>query len=447
MDVRATDDTAALQAALDALSPGEEMAIPAGTFLVDQLTIRTDGVRIRGTAPGTVLRHRGGGQALLLVEASGCTVEDLHLQDGANPIFLLAQNASAWLNDEAAAGAVPREGFTARRLRVECAQGGSSGIVVFGTHRAVIEECLVSQAGTATKPVHDGIRIQSAKDTAANPVAGCVVRRNVVTGSFFRSIQSRGTGVRQDLRIEGNQVSGSLGCGIWAYRTAGLEVVDNAVSSSQQDGIFFDPVTGRRGSGICGNNQVEGCARFGIMTEESRNRSVISGNAIRRCGTGMLVGGGCESLTVSGNTIADSAEYGILLDRFGGTPIDRPSAEITLTGNVLSSSGIAGILARGIRRSLRIEQNTIDPRGALGADSAGIVLEPAAGGHPNDGVQVAGNIVSQPAGARARAIAVAPGGAHGLTISGNRFPGHDESDLDVGGGVGVTVSDNSFETS
>jgi hypothetical protein len=50
------------------------------------------------------------------------------------------------------------------------------------------------------------------------------------------------------------------------------------------------------------------------------------------------------------------------------------------------------------------------------------------------------------AGARARAIAAAPGGAHGLTISGNRFPGHDESDLDVGGGIAVTVSDNSFDT-
>jgi nitrous oxidase accessory protein NosD len=450
MDVR-TDDTASLQAALDSLSPGRELAIPAGTYLVDQLTISTDGVRIRGTAPGTVLRHRGGGQALLLIEASGCTVEDLRLQDRLNPIFVLAQNASAWLTDEAAVGAVPRDGFTARRLRIECTQGGSSGIVVFGTHRALIEECHVTQAGTAIKPIHDGIRIQSAKDTAANPVEGCIVRRNVVNGSFFRSIQSRGSGVRQDLRIEANQVSGSVGCGIWAYRTAGLQVTDNAVSNSQQDGIFFDPVTGRRGSGTCSDNQVDSCGRFGIMTEEAKNGSVISGNSIRNCGTGMLVGGGCESLTITGNSITESAEHGILLDRFGGTPNERPSAEITLTGNVLSSSGIAGILARGIRRSLRIEQNTIDNSGARGAEGAGIVLEPAAGGHPNDGVHVVGNIVSHTAapqaGIRARAIAVTPGGADGLTITGNRFPGHDERDLDVGGGVAVTVSDNSFDTS
>ena len=430
-----TDDTAAFQAAIGAAGSGGEVRVPDGTYLVGTLTLDGDGFRLRGTGPSSVLKFKGGGNFLLLSTGNGSSVEDLRLEDGGEPIIVIGQNARTAIDDEDGADGRAdgelRDGFTARGLEVVCTNGGSSGIVVAGTHRAVVEDCRISQAGTATDKTHDGIRIHAARDMV---VEECAVRGNTVTGAFFRSIQSMGRGVRQDLRVEGNEVSGSVRVGIFAYRAAGLSVVDNAVADSSGNGIFFDPTVSNRGVGVCANNRVERCAGYGILTEESKNGTEIRDNTITSCGTGLLIGGGCIGLTVAGNTITDSTEFGILADRFAGTANKQPAAEATIARNTIQRSGAAAIVARGVRTSLTIRENTLADNGAQAAARGAITLEPAEGGHPNEAVQIEANTISRNAPASAngsRALLVAPGGAAGLGVSNNRLSGYSEADLDV----------------
>jgi hypothetical protein len=370
-----TDNTRAIQALIDAASPGTEVQIPPGTHLVGPLLIRADGVRLRGAGADSVLRFAGGGDVLLQSEANGISVEDLRLEDGGQPAILMGQNvrSGAGDGDSVVAPTAIFDGFTARGLELTCTNGASRGIVVSDTHRALVEDCHIAQSGTASEREEGGICIQSVRDTA---VEGCTIRGNTVTGGFFRGIQSRGRGVRRDLRIEGNQVSGSVRCGIWAYRAEGLTITGNRVDDSGGDGIFFDPTTSRQGTGLCASNRVERCARYGIVTEEAKNGSAIRDNAISACGTGILVGGGCRGLAVSGNTIADSREYGIALDRHAGTANKLPIEDISLVGNVIQRSGITGIMAKRVRGSLSVDQNTIDESGRLGA-AGGVAREDA----------------------------------------------------------------------
>lgn len=372
-----TDDTAAIQAAIDATSEDGEVRIPAGQYAVGPLSIRTDGIQLRGDGAESVLRFRGGGDTLIRSDANGVVLEALRLEDGGEAVTLVGQNVRSGARDDPdadpAANVPIFNGFAARQLSIACSNGASRGIVVSGTHGALIEGCDISQAGMGSGKDHDGICIHAVRETA---VEGCTVRGNVVRGGFFRSIQSRGKGVRRDLRIEGNTVSGSVACGIWAYRAQGLSITDNRVTEMSGDGIFFDPTTARQGSGICANNRVERCLRFGILTEEAKNGSEISNNTILGCGTGILVGGGCRGLNISANTVADSGEFGILLDRFGGTPITRQIADISIIQNVIERSGMTGIRAKSVRRGLTIEGNSIDGSGSMGAPD-GIAVEAA----------------------------------------------------------------------
>ena len=122
--------------------------------------------------------------------------------------------------------------------------------------------------------------------------------------------------------------------------------------------------------------ELNGCQRFGILTEEAKNGSEISNNTVSGCGTGILVGGGCRGLTLTGNAIADSGEFGILIDRFGGTANKLQIADIAIVSNRIERSGGTGIMARKVRRGLTIEGNAIDGTGSMGAPD-GIAVEEA----------------------------------------------------------------------
>src|SRR5688500_7421158 len=52
-----TDDTAAIQAAIDALpAAGGLIVIPAGTYVVSSSLVLKEGVQLEGSGPGTILR-------------------------------------------------------------------------------------------------------------------------------------------------------------------------------------------------------------------------------------------------------------------------------------------------------------------------------------------------------------------------------------------------------
>lgn len=78
------DDTAAVQAALDTAVAGQVIELPAGTYAVNDVTITTAGVTLRGA--GATLKKNGDTGAILTVNADQVTVEGVTF-DGQNGAF------------------------------------------------------------------------------------------------------------------------------------------------------------------------------------------------------------------------------------------------------------------------------------------------------------------------------------------------------------------------
>lgn len=77
----ATDDTAAIQAGINALAAGQTLFFPKGTYLYSTLAVTTNNVMLLGEGQGTVLKHKGSGASgvhgLILNGADGFTLRDL----------------------------------------------------------------------------------------------------------------------------------------------------------------------------------------------------------------------------------------------------------------------------------------------------------------------------------------------------------------------------------
>lgn len=79
-----TDDTAALQAALNAAGTGTTVFIPPGTYLFSQLTVKR-AITIQGFSPrASILKHTGAAEAIVLSDASATNPDGrgVYIEDG-----------------------------------------------------------------------------------------------------------------------------------------------------------------------------------------------------------------------------------------------------------------------------------------------------------------------------------------------------------------------------
>lgn len=437
-----TDDTTALQAAIDAATAGTVVFVPAGTYLYDGITGTVDGVTLRGEGEATVLRYTGAGTEGVAFNASYCSVEDMRLEDNATAIKVVALNYGS---------ATAESYLAARRLHVVCTNAASIGIAIDEATHSVVEDCFVTQSGTGTLEEHAGIQISSA---TAGPLGGaegaadCTIRNNRVEGGFFRCISSYGTGKRTRLKIESNTVLSTLtttGTGIFAYHAAEGQVRGNRVRGANV-GIFND--TGEdAGFGICSDNTISGCNETAINVEDARGAH-ISGNVIHDITTnGIQIGGSCRGLVIANNAISECGSQGLVLDRNVGTPHTDPIGDITIIGNTIRLNGSHGITAKGVRRSLLIEGNIITDNDSDDNGGSGIVLDDDTQGGSNLNVHIVGNTIGNFSGAGAvgsdgfqeNGVLIQPGGLGVASIVGNLFRGNQTNNIKAQGGATGTV--------
>jgi parallel beta-helix repeat protein len=209
---------------------------------------------------------------------------------------------------------------------------------------------------------------QTSKVKLYNKIEDAIADTNAVdvsaTGSGTHTMQPFGGGDAVDthgggdyIKIIGNFISGSTGCGI-NIECPNCEITGNTVLNSFSPGINVRNESDRNGRAIIANNTVMYGNTSGILVQQGTRGTAfgytnvaVTGNVVQ--GNGRLVGmfisnagivikGGSNSLrsvTVTGNSVSNSGVEGIYLEKVRG---------LSVTGNQLYGNTTIGISAMDV---------------------------------------------------------------------------------------------------
>jgi uncharacterized secreted repeat protein (TIGR03808 family) len=319
----ATDQTAALQAALDAAtSRGLPLELPAGRYRLGALELRS-GARIIGAAGATTLEFTGGGTFIAADQADGILLEGLVL-DGAYQAL-----------DDGLVSIRNSRGVRLRQLTLT--RSVANGISLVACAGSVSDCNVTSVMQTAIRSV-DAIGIEIAhNDIADCGNNGIQVWRSEAGEDGSLVSANRIVRVRAD-----SGGSGQNGNGVNVFRAGSVLVSGNRITD-----CAFSAVRGNAASDIqiIGNS----CSRLGevaIYAEFGFEGALIANNLVDTAATGITVtnfNNGGRLAVVQGNLVRN-------LFRREHEPVDKRGHGITveadtaLTGNVVERAPTAGIV-------------------------------------------------------------------------------------------------------
>jgi Pectate lyase superfamily protein/Right handed beta helix region len=421
------DDTAAFQAAIDALpSGGGSVYAPRGTFLIDSVSISDPNVTLFGDGESTAL-IKSASSDLLVISSPGVTVASLRIDAGEYTGWGLRADGNG----------VAQEGIRIENVTYQSSAADPTGFDIKDYSDIQIESCVLDGLGaTAASTASYGIVMLVSGATETSGPGRDLVRNNIIRG-FAIGIASGSAADLTRLMVEGNHIEGALAYGVWLLHTPRARVVNNSIRSCNY-GIWYDVGTddgtaiSHQGEGaVFAANQVSFCAEAGIGIGIARCAS-MTGNTVIACGNGIELGDASQMVVVNGNTVYGSTENGIILEKYLVGPHRYPLYYITLASNTIAENGMHGILARGIQGTLLIASNTINSNGLARPDIyAGIRFETDSGGSNNQTATVCGNVITNglhddPAGLgnQAYGISVEAATISRLVVTGNFFDGN-----------------------
>ncbi len=356
----ATDDTVALQAAINAAAGAEIVLIPVGTYRFSSLTLPT-GTRLKGFGKqASILKVLDATISGVAIVNADTTLgnDNISLQD-----FTLDVNATArGVRGDATSDGVRISCADANRCDniliegVEVRDTGHVGLFLTNITHAIIQDNLIYDS------YRDGINVWFNSSDV-------VVEGNQVleAGDDCIAVNSENVGhvgpQAQRIAIVGNvcthRTSSALGGGIRVLGGIDISIVGNIVRD-----VF--------GSGIS--------AIMSVQSSFPSKRITISGNVVDTAGDAaslsncISVGSGCQEVSIVGNTVSDG--YG------GGISVSSPCvvANNTIRGGV--DANAVGVTALG--EGVLIANNVIERSASYG------ILVSA------DDVQVIGNRVNGP---------------------------------------------------
>jgi hypothetical protein len=383
-----TNDTAAIQAAVDAAAGGKAVFFPAGTYL-GYINVPDDTV-LYGEGESSVIK--------LPTAANRAVIQSADTSGGNNnvQIFRLSVDGNRAGQTNLIAHGINIDGACENWLITQCKITNTYG------HGLQIRGGGVP----ANSTVADNIRIiDNYFYSCGNPNAGANGRESVYInqGQFIQILGNSldGSG-RQGIALEG---SGSA-----SIATRRLIISNNIVRNSLAGGI--DDEANNGGQLIITSNYVENCPGAGIRVTGNSGDCVVSDNNILDVGIGIDAESAASifsRLTISNNIVKTTTGIGIKvvtpyctsilnnqLSNIGGIGIDTNGDDVTqvrINGNVITTVVSEGIVVRGYGQQIDVSYNSVFDAGTLATPVNGISIYTTSGSNVWEYVTIVGNNV------------------------------------------------------
>lgn len=361
-----TDDTAAIQNAIDGIPEGATLEFPAPSsfYLISDALDITQGCQMF-TESGAEIRQSGSDKNCFNVSASNVTIRGFTLRGPQSGTQLDNERA---VNFNGASAAAPLENVVVKDCHIE--RWGMYAIYgEFVTEINFSDNWIedINYAGIAVLSAQRGViqrnRIKDVDNSGANAYGIIITRRGDETSlsDYPRS---------KDLAVSGNTVQDiPLWTGIDTHAGERISFVGNVVHSCYQ-GILVGSATDDSSdytiapldcviaNNIISSGLTSGVGSFGISFTGTQDggvpgaqveyaTGVISGNVVRGFGdkttdsSGAIHAYTTRGLVIQGNTIIEPSPYGIMLYQdnegfvcLGNTIIDPWSGTITTAGGI-----------------------------------------------------------------------------------------------------------------
>jgi len=337
-----TDDTAAIQAAIDAVGgSGGTVLVPDGTYMVNAILNSGKGLLLRSNmtlklSPGAVLKALPNASQsytiLYLARVSqvnilGGTVEgerSAHTGTGgesgmginiASSQHIVIEGVTAkecWGDGFYIGGSLGCQDVTL--CNVVADHNRRQGLSVVRADGVVVRNSTFKNTAGTTPEA--GIDIEpNAGETVNNmQILGCTFTNNAGGGiQDGVPIANTGSAFATNIVIEGNLITGN---GV------------NAVNGGARGGIEVSNASGHRVS----NNVIRDNKGWGIRLRDNANGTTVAGNTVSgTTGDGIFVGSPCTGFSVTGNTVTGNTGHGIFLSM---------GVQGTISGNTVSGNGL-----------------------------------------------------------------------------------------------------------
>ena len=312
-----------------------------------------DGYSQPGAAANALVQ---GDNAVILVDLSGAhvpTADGLLITAGASTVQGLAINGFAnGIHLQGDAGDTIAGNFLGTSVTGTAAQGnGGAGLWLDGANGAIVGGTTPDArnviAANAQKNAPNSGNVLLSNGASGDLVQGNFLGTNKAGTSFLRGTSSSGSGVVV-FSAPGNTIGGaSAGAGnlIAGNPQFGVQVADQSGSKFNSDGTVIQgnsigtDVTGTRALG----NGSTGVAISGVSASDA-TADTIAGNRIAANRIGISIGNATHNL-IQGNSIGTDATGTSRLGNLTSGISLGASGFDTITGNVISANGGAGIVA------------------------------------------------------------------------------------------------------
>lgn len=355
-----TDDTAAIQAAIDALAPRGTLRFPPGTYRIDTS---------RGVLLKDDIRLELGEAVLTGANVNGARCRILHIEGKKNVAItggsLVGSRAGA---PEWGVGILASDAEDVLIEDVKVSDFFFDGILITGNRgcRRVMVRRVVAENNRRT-----GLAIPAASDVT--------VEASTFRGSRGQSPQAGANcepnpgGEVRNVRFVRSTFTGNAGVGLYMHLGRGDAVADVLVEDSVVEGNDQGiAVSGAQGVSITGNRITghAGRSKSGIALGDGTTRASIVSNQLEHNTRG-IIAAGATAVEIRSNTVVGTAPpfspaASEDADGIVCRGLQAPLADACqVTGNTVRSVGGSGILAQLVS-SVRLRTNTVSDAGKRG---------------------------------------------------------------------------------
>lgn len=340
-----TDDTAAIQAAIDELTTGGELFFPPAAVAYEVTGLRQDGsggtlsnITLRGCGPASQIRIKAGDTSNVIeaLSGSGFRLTGLSIRGGLgrSVTAVAAPSRGLWV-----AGTVYTAGDTVEVSSTDVATTSvAAGNLVY--------ECTSNHTASAL----------FLTDKASKWTASAVANLNTVDISYGTRNNVYWDGV-ENCTVDNCELLDSVyagvnvGTGPVQAANAGDGAAHVKVVENHFDGCTNGVAGGKMTYCVFDSNTLKSCATYGIVIDDPASAgNTVTNNTITGCGSHGIYLYGADTSSVNGNTVSFCSGVGILFDSAAvGNPIVANVCNNNLQGIRAYNSNISAMVGNTCR--------------------------------------------------------------------------------------------------